>query len=226
MWIGGPGIWCGFGRLTASVKSTCWPWNVESSLAQISRKRREVLVLDLPPSGERDPQRIVLLGEPSDAGAELEAATAEVIERADLPRPQQRMAQRDEGDRGADPQRRGVQGEGLAREQRIEQRRPPADRQLRRRRRSGFRRIRVYGLEASEEHDVLGDPHEWNPTASAAWAKSRAYAGPNFADPSNACTNPISRTVIGGHGTAPSCIVRSLEDSLGSLVHPDVVRRV
>ena len=37
MWIGGPGDCSGFGRLTASVKSTCRPWNDESSVAQISR---------------------------------------------------------------------------------------------------------------------------------------------------------------------------------------------
>ena len=67
-----------------------------------------------------------------------------------------------------------------------------------------------------------GTHTEWNPTASAAWAKSRAYVAPNFADPSNACTNPISQPAIGGHGTALSRIVRSLEDSLGS--HRRIVR--
>ena len=43
-----------------------------------------------------------------------------------------------------------------------------------------------------------GTHTEWNPSASAAWAKSRAYAGPNRAEPSNACTRPISVTPIGG----------------------------
>ena len=68
----------------------------------------EVLVGPAAPLGERDAEGGELLGQPADADPQLEAATAEVVERVHLARPQQRMAQRHEGDRRADAQRRRV----------------------------------------------------------------------------------------------------------------------
>ena len=141
-------------------------------------------------------------------------------------------------------QRRGVQGEGLAREQRIEQRRPPADRQLRRRGRSGFRRIRVHGLVASEEHDVLGDPHGVEPHGLRRLGEVPGVRRTELRRPVERLHQPdladrhrraryraerrsLARDSLGSWCTPTSCarctmsrrpcsMVRSLEDSLGS----------